>query len=346
MQRQQEFQLGGGSDGKGDEVVINLTSIRRDNLVPHRPPLTSSSSASSAPERHVSSAAATGSGAAAGTGGSGGEGHQNQPLHIQIAGFPTQVPDPAPPPRDRWLAADGSAYQTLVADLTVSDPRLRRRDPKAVARHIPWKDARVRLVLLESRDDDPVENGAAEKPLAGGAGAFGDPLEFTSAKSLEDYLSRPGTRRANGQSPMPSTEGPPGKGRRRVFILEGLSPSFISVLGEHFALDPSLFLEHERVVVMNRKGNGESDGIQLPSVVRERQRTGPGDRRGTGHITLQYFEPLIFNIPPDSFRFVCADTGRHIGVCWSEGDFTEVGIVRRKCTLWEWENEDGGWDCA
>jgi len=136
-----------------------------------------------------------------------------------------------------------------------------------------------------------------------------------------------------------------GAGRRRVYVLEGLGPGFVDALGRHFGLHPSVFVEHERVVVHNQTHAGESDGLPLPSCLRSRR-----------HLALRYFEVMAFSEAPRSFRWVCADTGRHVGVSrdlrWETNQkddidrFLDVGIVRRKCGIWHTTREDGGWDCA
>ena len=48
---------------------------------------------------------------------------------------------------------------------------------------------------------------------------------------------------------------------------------------------------------------------------------------------------------PTGFRNLCDVSGRHVAVTKVIGKFSEVGIARRKCTLWSRENDHGGWDC-
>lgn len=201
-----------------------------------------------------------------------------------------------------WLAAKGD-YQDFVKSLCTSDPRLRQRDPKAFTQKTPWEDSGVRVVALDLESD----------------GSFGKALEFKHPEKLNVHLSK-----------FSSTPG-----KRSVYILEGTGPGFISVLGDHFSIHPSFFLEHERVIVMNRKAQGESDGLALPSMLETRD-----------HLSMKYFEPLQFDKTPDSFRLVCGSTGRHIGVQRSDGEFLDVGIIRRKCGLWVRREQQGdGWDC-
>ena len=201
-----------------------------------------------------------------------------------------------------WLAAEGG-YSDKVKSLCTSDPRLRQRDPKATTQKTPWEDSGVRVVTLDMEPD----------------GSFGKALEFRHPEKLDVHLSK--------FSSAP--------GKRSVYILEGIGPGFTSILGDHFSIHPSFFLEHERVIVMNRKAQGESDGLALPSMLETRE-----------HVSLRYFEPLQFDKTPESFRLVCASTGRHIGVQRSDGEFLDVGIIRRKCGMWVRREQQGdGWDC-
>jgi hypothetical protein len=199
-----------------------------------------------------------------------------------------------------WLAGD-SSYQTFVESLSASDPRLHTRDPKAVAQRIQWRDY-GKVVNIELMDDL----------------TFGEPTELYSATSLSDHLLKYGSRPR----------------RRSLYIVEGLGPGFANALGSHFALHPSVFVDHERVIVMNRKAEGESDGVPLPSML-----------RGRDHVTMKYFEPLWISRRPTSFRLVCGETGRHIGISRADDEFLHVAVVRRKCTMWTKQVEGGGWDC-
>jgi hypothetical protein len=207
-----------------------------------------------------------------------------------------------------WLA-DGK-YRQVVESLVDADPRLRQRDPKAVTQNIPYTDNNVRLVLLEMQTD----------------GSFTTTAEFKDPIVLQKHFQ------TKVKSP----------GRRAVYILEGIGPGFVGAVGEHFSLHPSMFVEHERVVVMNMTWRGESDGTSLPSVLQSRN-----------HKELRYYEALTFNSQPTSFRWVCGDTGRHIGVSrtlnWVDkrepDTFSDVGVVRRKVGVWSRETDDGGWEC-
>ena len=103
----------------------------------------------------------------------------------------------------------------------------------------------------------------------------------------------------------------------------------------------------------NKDWGGEGDGPALPSVSYAR-----------GHREYRYYEVLRFSgTVIDNFRWVCATTGRHIGVSrdweWKEPKserkdkdrdvkpkevdrFLEEAVVRRKCGVWSRRLDDGG----
>lgn len=211
-----------------------------------------------------------------------------------------------------WLAE--GVYDDFVRPLCSSDPRLRQRDPKAQIQRIPFTDDGVRVVKLSLGDN----------------ATFSRTAQFEEPADLETHLHNNTASQQQGQ--------------QTIYILEGLGPGFAGVLGHHFSLHPSVFVEHERVVVHNVNWTGESDGAQLPSVVRSR-----------GHVEMKYYEVVTFDTRPTSFRWVCAATGRHIGVSrefrWDNSPddefdrFLNVGVVRRKCGVWSRRTGSGGWDC-
>lgn len=204
-----------------------------------------------------------------------------------------------------WLSAPGE-YQDLVHRLCAADPRLRRRDPKADRQKTPWPNQTARLVALEMGSD----------------GAFSKPTEH-DPQSLKEYL--------NNQVISSNVEH-----GSRLFILEGLRPEFIAAFGNHFKMHPSLFTEHERVVVMAPSALMEDDAVVLPGMTGNRE-----------HYILKYYEPLHLPEKVHSiFRMCCAVSGRHIGITRARGFFSEVGILRRKCSIRRRKRVQGlGWDC-
>ncbi|KAI1874125.1 uncharacterized protein JN550_002704 [Neoarthrinium moseri] len=226
-------------------------------------------------------------------------------------------------PRDGVWLADDPSYQDRVHSLSSADPRLKNRDSKAQNQKIPWDDANARIISLELGIDQQSTQL----------------FNFDNHIELETYLAKGHTIHA--ENDRTSTDGGNGASanstcsRYRVIIMEGLSPKYIGILGKHFSLHPSLFVEHERVVVINKRGNGESDSLPLPSTMQQRN-----------HVVLRYFEPLVFNSVPNNSRLVCGSTGRHIAISRNFGERSEVGTVHRKCSIW-WTTRNGtdGWDC-
>lgn len=209
-------------------------------------------------------------------------------------------------PRDGdWLSSPG-VYRDLINKLTAADPRLRSRCTKNLRQKIPWPQPNARLVVLEGGLD---------------GSSFGKPVEHDAA-SLNAYLKD-----------QPATPAP--AKRRRVFILEGLHPDYIATLGGHFKMHPSMFIDHERVIVISPFNEQGSDTFGLPSAAQT-----------TEHRTLKYFEPIALprNVQ-GCFKMCCAETGRHIAVTRVKGRFLDVGVLRRKCTIWQREIPGGGWDC-
>lgn len=210
-------------------------------------------------------------------------------------------------PRDGdWLSSPG-VYRDLINKLTAADPRLRSRCTMNLRQKIPWPQPNARLMVLEGGLD---------------GSSFGKPVEHDAA-SLHAYLKD-----------QPATPAP--AKRRRVFILEGLHPDYIATLGGHFKMHPSMFMDHERVIVISPFNEQRSDTFGLPSAAQTME-----------HRTLKYFEPIALprNVQ-GCFKMCCAETGRHIAVTRVKGRFLDVGVLRRKCTIWRREIPGGGgWDC-
>ncbi|KAK0724321.1 hypothetical protein B0H67DRAFT_598002 [Lasiosphaeris hirsuta] len=95
---------------------------------------------------------------------------------------------------------------------------------------------------------------------------------------------------------------------RRIIIVEGQPPVYIDAMVVHFGMHPAFFSNHERV---------RAPDVELPSIVKEH------------------------------FRVFCAESGRPVGATRVLGEFTDTGILQRKCSVWRRQRpgEGGGWDC-
>ncbi|KAK8118161.1 uncharacterized protein PG998_006442 [Apiospora kogelbergensis] len=201
-------------------------------------------------------------------------------------------------------------YGALAKSLYSSDPRMRtsvlNSTPPLKGAWTPWSQLRDRAVVLH----------------LGSSGSFEEPVEYTSASALAIAL----------REQVTASRGP----SRSVYLLEGLSQDFISVLGGHFRIHPSLFMDHERLVPAGGRLTGENGGIPfLPSA-----------SCGRDHVSLKYHEPLVLPTRPAGFRNLCDVSGRHIAMTRLVGQLSDVGISRRKCTFWSNETPSGGWSCT
>jgi hypothetical protein len=198
-----------------------------------------------------------------------------------------------------WLSNDPN-YGSLIRDLCASDPRLRQRDIKSLERRTPWPAPRTRVALFEAPVEEP----------------FGSPLFIHSAVSLQKIL-----------------DGSPEDGacnKRRLIVVEGLSPEYIDVLGPYFDTHPSFFADHERWC-------GEAvDAIPLPTAILTQE-----------HVRLEYVELIHLDERLlGKFRIFCAKTARAVSATRILGEFSDVGSLERKCSVWRRERLSAGWDCT
>ncbi|KAI1078830.1 hypothetical protein F5B20DRAFT_193927 [Whalleya microplaca] len=196
-----------------------------------------------------------------------------------------------------WLSGDG-VYADFTRALSNSDPRLLIRDPKCESRKTLWPDMPVRIRVLDQK----------------GHQNFGLRKEFHDANTLQEYL--------RDHQRLPN--------RRYVYLVEAYGPRTAIVLGNHFQLHPSFFVEHERVKTFSYDTSDRSDAVLLPSSLSTRD-----------HITLKYSEPMHIHQAITEFGLHCHTTGRHITITRSRDQMLPVGIVRRKCSVWHRETKGG-----
>jgi hypothetical protein len=170
---------------------------------------------------------------------------------------------------------------------------------------LPWSQARPHLTIVH----------------LDACGVPGQAEECVDPNILREYL-----RRLQQSEPTP---------RRSIYILEALSKDFVTVLQDHFQTRPIVFQDHEKHVALYQRTTGEAVGVPLL----------PSANYGRDYVSLKYHEPLVFSPEPTGYRNICDTSGRHISVTRVMGKFSEVGVARRKCTLWSRETESGGWDC-
>jgi hypothetical protein len=209
-----------------------------------------------------------------------------------------KVTPPAATDNGRWLSASGP-YQDFVAKCCSLNPFLRKPDP--------------RNYLIESRT-----SRVAALEFDGAQNAHR--VDFNNAERLGKYLQARDGRDVCS---------------RRLFILEGLDPDFVQVLGGYFAVDPSIVLVQERYPRL-KVWDRNPDGIVDPSVL-------PSDVQSNAHFIISYPELRFFGDELKSDRTVCRVTGRPILSIGFEGGPDPVGTVCRRCAFWS-RKTDTGWE--
>jgi hypothetical protein len=170
---------------------------------------------------------------------------------------------------------------------------------------LPWCQASPRLTVIH----------------LDAKGSLGQAEVHRDPNALREYLRRP--QRLDGTP------------RRSIYILESLSKDFVTVLQYHFQLRSIVFQDHEKHVALYNRTTGEAVGVPLL----------PSANYGRDYVSLKYHEPLVFSPAPTGYRNICDVSGRHISVTRVMSNFSEVGVARRKCTIWSRETKDSGWDC-
>jgi len=206
-------------------------------------------------------------------------------------------------------------YDRLRRSLAYCDPRLKNsvfsigrgaRKASPGKKWTPWSRARPRVLALHLNPD----------------GTCRPSVEYSDASLLATHFRQ----QAEATSDTPA---------RSVYLLEGLARDFIGVLGEHLQIHPSVFMDHEKLAPVGDRFIREGGGLPfLPSAV-----------HGRDHVSLKYHEPRELSSLPTDFRNICDTSGRTIAVTRLMGEFTNVGICRRKCTFWARDDASGGWTC-
>jgi hypothetical protein len=183
------------------------------------------------------------------------------------------------------------------------------KDPKKNNR--PPKSRQAHVVLLDASAEGQPEF---------------DTTEFQNLEQLQDHFAKT-TKEHN---------------RRRIYIMEGLSPDFVAAIGGHFFMEPTFFQRQERTCVWSTEFTPVSDALPQPSLL---------DPEKSFH--LQYCELRQFDKALENRFHFCEDTRRHIGMTTSRQSST-IGIVRRKVSWWsrkpanvnttDDKPPNGGWD--
>ena len=138
------------------------------------------------------------------------------------------------------------------------------------------------------------------------------------------------------QSFLEATKGSGLAGRntsRRLFLVEGVEPRFVRVLGHYFDIDPLLIVRQQRTASWesyHQSGNTPT----LPSLFE------PSRSLSIPYYELHYYPQGL----PDRTEWRCADSGRQVSSSRLPGTFDRVGIVHRKASYWSQRRGNDGWD--
>lgn len=204
-----------------------------------------------------------------------------------------------------WLCP-GSPYRDIIKSRIPQDPRLRQRCPKAVAQGTLWPPQKTRIVNLKLGADNLFQKTA----------------EWTDVGKFQHHLEL----KAVSTTP-----------RNDIILVEGLCPDLIDILGTEFDIDPSFFVNHERVGVFSQDPDGTTELPCLPSTI-----NWSANSKG---VTFKYYEPLSLSGLPPGFHLSCAHSGRHVGVFRLWGRISRGVVARRKCSIWQVSKACGGYTC-
>jgi hypothetical protein len=202
-----------------------------------------------------------------------------------------------------WLCENGP-YKNLIKGMSNLDPMLTKMDKTGSV--APAK-AKARVAVLDIRQE-----GIVERQI------------FDQADALRDYIQ---------SNELPSTMKIP---QRRVFIVEGLAPGFVSVLGSYFLMDPRFFVRHQRTLHGYLDPNEPADMPPLPSL------ENPKETFSIKYYELRSIQANVASLP--FYHIGCADSGRRVTFQRIGAKFKPICVVRRKCSFWRRSDSRGGWD--
>jgi hypothetical protein len=201
-----------------------------------------------------------------------------------------------------WLSLLLGPYQKYIEALSGSNPGLKRADPNN--KDGPLKKGNALVVLLDSP--------------ATGQPDYTKPHPFKHSAELREHFER---------SPRDHC-------RRRIYLMEGLAPDYVSVIGGHFFMEPTFFQRQERTCVWSNDFTPVSDALPQPSLLSPNK-----------SFHLQYCELRQFNKALENRYYFCQRTRRHVGMTPPRHkEESTTGILRRKISWWCRETANGGWD--
>jgi hypothetical protein len=143
---------------------------------------------------------------------------------------------------------------------------------------------------------------------------------FDSLEELGRYLQHSQSVR---QSSLP---------HRVLYLLEGMNPDYVTILGATLQVDPAVFARHQRTG-FRWSGQKAGDTPRLLSLVDPAY-----------SFNLDYQELLYFPGGFDQYFLRHAESERHIRATSVAGHFEKVAAVQRKASFWARPQDGGGWE--
>ena len=198
------------------------------------------------------------------------------------------------------LAAAGN-YRDVIAKLRARNKNLT---------HVDWKVPRNRLATrLPSRIKVITFNDHGTPDTDA---KHYDPIQLD--KFLSEKISDP------SQPPC------------RLFLLEGLSPEYVEILGSHFSIDPAFFMRHQRTALW--EGRHRAGNTPMLASLEDPEKS----------FMIEYAELLYFIDTPRNPSLRNPNDNRHINVSRKpkiSSDLDQVGVMHRKASFWS-EKVSGG----
>jgi hypothetical protein len=193
-------------------------------------------------------------------------------------------------------------YQKYIEALSGSNPGLKKADPNN--KDGPLRKGNAQVVLLDSP--------------ATGQPDYTKPQFFVNSADLRQHFENSSCNHS----------------RRRIYIMEGLAPDYVSVIGGHFFMEPTFFQRQERTCVWSNDFTPVSDALPQPSLLNPDK-----------SFHLQYCELRQFNKAIENRYYFCQRTRRHVGMTAPRHkEDSTTGILRRKISWWCRKTENEGWD--
>ncbi|WXC41208.1 hypothetical protein QX201_001024 [Fusarium graminearum] len=195
-----------------------------------------------------------------------------------------------------WLSSEGP-YLNLIKQSCARQPNL----------ELP--DGRNRAVILCDR-----QNIRASLFELGTENQISSPTEFPTFVDLQKHFKHPRLDAC-----------------RRIYLVEGLNPQIVALLGEQLNVDPIFFVTHERTSTYLRWPYEPNLAPCLPSLL-----------DGGQSFTASYYDVRVLSEQLGTFSVACAESGRDALRTKLGKEWEPTVILHRKCSFWKtiFTNED------